>query len=193
MKHSHQRGVTLILSMIMLVLLTIVALSTFNIGKSSLQIVDNAQQQSQAQNASQAILDQVVSSPTFAENPAAVLDNSNCPTGVSAPANSRCVDVNGDGKMVFVVTLTPQPTCSRVKVVLATDLNVESREDLGCALGESQNFGTEGVTTNMSLCADSLWEIQAQATDPASRAEAVVDRGVSMRVSNDAVATACPS
>jgi Tfp pilus assembly protein PilX len=192
MTYRQQRGVTLILSLIMLVLLTIVALSTFNIGKSNLQIVDNAQQQSQAQNASQAILDQVVSTPSFVENPAAVLDNSNCPAGVAAPPNSRCVDVNGDSKTVVVVTLSPQPTCSRVKIVLATDLNVAEKEDLGCALGEQQNFGTEGVTTNMSLCSESLWEISARATEPVSRAEALIERGVSMRVSNDSVATACP-
>jgi Tfp pilus assembly protein PilX len=176
----------------MLVLLTIVALSTFNIGKSNLQIVDNAQQQSQAQNAAQSILEQVVSSPSFVENPTAVLDNSNCPTGVTAPANSRCVDVNGDGRTVVVVALSPQPSCSRVKLVLSNDLNVAEKEDLGCALGEQQNFGIEGATTGISLCSDSLWEINAHALEPVSRAEALVERGVSMRVSNDSVATACP-
>jgi Tfp pilus assembly protein PilX len=192
MKYRRQSGVTLILSLIMLVLLTIMALSTFNIGKSNLQIVDNAQQQGQAQNAAQAILEQVVSSPNFVENPAAVLDNSNCPAGAGAPANSRCVDVNGDGKTVVVVTLSPQPTCTKVKVIPAADLNVAREEDRGCTLGEQQNFGIEGVTTGGSLCSDSLWEISARATEMVSRAEAVVARGVSMRVSNDSVATACP-
>lgn len=192
MKYRQQRGVTLILSLIMLVLLTIVALSTFNIGKSNLQIVDNAQQQSQAQNASQAILDQVVSSPNFVENPTTVLDNSNCPPGITAPANSRCVDVNGDGRTVVVVALTPAPTCLQVQAVLASNLDVTKKEDLGCALGEQQNFGIEGVTTGISLCSDSVWELNALATEPVSRSEALIQRGVSMRVSNDSVATACP-
>ena len=65
---QKQKGVTLILSLIMLVLLTIMALSSFTIGKSSLQVVDNAQQQAQAQNAAQAMLDQVVSTPDFVES-----------------------------------------------------------------------------------------------------------------------------
>ena len=192
MKYRRQSGVTLILSLIMLVLLTIMALSTFNIGKSNLQIVDNAQQASQAQNAAQAILDQVVSSPNFVDTPTAVLDNSNCPVELAAPANSRCVDVNGDGKTVVVVALTPQPTCTKVQVIPAKDLNVAVEEDRGCTLGEQQNFGIEGVTTGASLCSDSLWEINAQAREPVSAASATVTRGVSMRVSNDAVATACP-
>lgn len=192
MTYRRQRGVTLILSLIMLVLLTIMALSTFNIGKSNLQIVDNAQQQGQAQNAAQAILDQVVSSPAFVENPATVLDNSNCPPGAGAPANSRCIDVNGDGKTVVVVALTPQPTCTQVQVVPASRLDVTKQEDLGCVLGEQQNFGIEGVVAGVSLCSDSQWEINAQAREPVSRAEALVTRGVSMRVSNDSVATTCP-
>lgn len=192
MSYRHQRGVTLILSLIMLILLTAMALSTFNIGKSSLQIVDNAQQQAQAQNAAQAILDQVVSSPTFVDTPSAVLDNSNCPAGVAAPGNSRCVDLYGDGKTVVVVALSPQPTCLQVQDVPASRLDVTKKEDLGCVLGEQQNFGIEGVNTGASLCSDSLWEINAKATEPVSRAEAAIARGVSMRVSTDSVATSCP-
>ncbi len=192
MKYRFQRGITLVMALIMLILLTVMALSTFNIGKVNLQIVDNAQQQGQARNAAQAILDQVVSSPNFVENPAAVLDNSNCPAELGAPANSRCVDVYGDGKTVVVVAMNPQPTCTQVQNVPASKLDVSRKEDLGCALGEQQNFGIEGVNTGASLCSDSLWELNAQANEPVSRAEAVVARGVSMRVSNDSVATACP-
>ncbi|HET8744144.1 MAG TPA: hypothetical protein VFM98_00960 [Ramlibacter sp.] len=192
MKSTSQRGITLVMALIMLILLTVMALSTFNIGKTNLQIVDNAQQQIQAQNAAQAILDQVVSSPTFVETPGEVLDNSNCPPEIGAPANSRCVDLYGDGKTVVVVAMNPQPACTQVQVVPASKLDVANKEDLGCVLGEQQNFGIEGVNTGASLCSDSLWELNAKANEPVSRAEAVVARGVSMRVSNDSVATACP-
>lgn len=188
----RQQGVTLILSLIMLVLLTIMALSSFSIGKSSLQIIDNAQQQAQVQNAAQATIDQVISTPTFAAAPGAVLDNSNCPPEVAAPANSRCVDVYGDGKTVVVVAMQPQPLCTQVKVIDANDLDISIKEDQGCAQQENQNFGIEGVFTGASLCSDSLWEINAQASEPVSRATAVLTQGVAMRVSNDSVATACP-
>lgn len=187
-----QRGVTLVVALIMLVLLTIMALSSFNIGKSSLQIVDNAQQQALAQNAAQSTINRVVSSPSFVEAPGAVLDNSNCPADLAAPANSRCVDIYGDGKSVVVVTLQPQPTCTQVKLIPAASLNLTQAEDLGCALGEQQNFGVEGVVSGGSLCSDSLWEINAAASEPVSRAQAVVTQGVVMRVSNDSVSTTCP-
>jgi Tfp pilus assembly protein PilX len=187
-----QQGITLVVSLIMLVLMTLMALSSFNIGKGSLQIVNNAQQQALAQSAAQSTIDGVVSSPSFVEAPGAVLDNSSCPTGLAAPPNSRCVDLYGDGKSVVVVTLQPQPTCTQVKLIPAASLNLTQTEDLGCALGEQQNFGVEGVVSGASLCSDSLWEINAAASEPVSRAAAVVTQGVSMRVSNDSVSTTCP-
>lgn len=194
MRKQRQRGVTLIVSLIMLVLLTIMALTTFNIGKSSLQIVGNAQDQAQVLNAAQTMLNQVVSAPTFVDSPTNVLDNSNCPVGVTAPANSRCVDLYGDQKTVVVVAMSPPPQCKRASTVPATGLNLatSTSEDWGCTLGTPQNFGIAGAMTGDSLCADSLWELNAAATDPVTQAQAVVTQGVSMRVSKDSVATACP-
>jgi Tfp pilus assembly protein PilX len=195
MTRHRQRGVTLIISLIMLVLLTIMALTTFNIGKSSLQVVGNAQEQAQVLNAAQTMLNQIVSAPTFAEAPGAVLDNSNCPTGVTAPANSRCVDLYGDTKTVLVVAMAPQPACLQAAPIPASSLNLTNvnNEDWGCTVGEGgAGFGIAGAQTGDSLCANSLWEINAAASDPVSRAQAVVTQGVSMRVSKDAVATACP-
>jgi Tfp pilus assembly protein PilX len=191
MRHK-QKGVTLVLSLIMLVLLTIMALSSFTIGKSSLQVVDNAQQQAQAQNAAQAILDQVVSTPTFAENPGNVLDNSNCPAGMAPPVNSRCVDLYGDGKTVIVVAMSPQPFCTQVKSIPAASLDLTKTEDAACTVEEKQQFGIDGVISGASLCSDSMWELNAEATERVSLAKTVVTQGIEMRVSNDAVSTACP-
>jgi len=189
-----QQGITLIVSLIMLVLLTIMALTSFNIGKSSLQVVGNAQEQAQVLNAAQTTLNQVISSPTFTEAPASVLDNSNCPTGVTAPANSRCVDLYGDAKTVIVVTMTPQPACVQASPIPASSLNLTnvSSEDWGCTLRDRGDHGIEGIESGDSLCANSLWELNARASDPVTGAQAVVTQGVAMRVSKDSVATACP-
>lgn len=191
---KRQRGVTLILSLIMLVLLTIMALTSFNIGKSSLQVVENAQQHAQVLNAAQTMVNQVVSNATFAEAPANVLDNSNCPAALGAPANSRCVDLYGDGKTVIVVAMNPQPVCQQAQLIPTSTLNLDNpkNEDWGCTLGDPSTHGIEGTNTGASLCANSLWEINAVASEPVSRAKAVVTQGVAMRVSKDAVDTACP-
>ena len=188
----QQRGITLIVSLIMLALLTIMALATFNIGKSGLQVVGNAQSQMQAGNAAQTIIQQVISTPAFSEAPDNVLDNSNCPPGVTAPANSRCVDLYGDGKTTLVVAMSPPPQCLQVKPIPAADLNLSNPQDLGCALGENQNQGVEGAATGASLCSNSTWEVTGAASDPVTRARAVVSQGVAMRISNDSAATSCP-
>lgn len=195
MKRQRQRGITLIISLIMLVLLTIMALTSFNIGKSSLQVIDNAQQQGQVLNAAQTMLNQVVSSPTFTEAPGNVLDNSNCPAALTAPANSRCVDLYGDGKTVIVVAMTPQPVCLQATPIPATALNLNNQnsEDWGCTVRERGDHGIEGVESGDSLCANSLWELNAEAREPVSSARAVVTQGVSMRVSKDSVDTTCPA
>jgi Tfp pilus assembly protein PilV len=194
MRQQRQRGVTLIISLIMLVLLTIMALTSFNIGKSSLQVVDNAQQHAQVLNAAQGVLNQVVSTPSFTEAPGNVLDNSNCPASAGAPANSRCVDLYGDGKTVIVVAMSPQPVCVQATPVPASALNLTTAQSpgWGCILGGNTNFGVEGATEGNSLCADSLWELNAVATEQVSNARAVVTKGVAMRVSQDSVDTACP-
>lgn len=188
----QQRGITLILSMIMLVLLTVMALSSFNIGKSGLLVVGNAQHQMQATNVAQSVIQQVISTPNFAESPDNVLDNSNCPTEYGAPPNSRCVDLYGDAKTVMVVAMSPQPQCLQVQAIPAASLDLSKPQDLGCAVGENQNMGIAGVVTGASLCSNSTWEVNAAASDPVSRAQAVISQGVSMRISNDSAATSCP-
>ena len=47
----RQHGITLVTALILLVVLTLLALTTFNLGKSNLQIVSNMQQRDEAQAA----------------------------------------------------------------------------------------------------------------------------------------------
>jgi len=188
----RQRGITLILSLVMLVLLLTSALTVFNLGKGNMQMVGNAQQRSQVQNAAQMVIDTVISSTGFIANPAAVLDEGNCPAALNAPANSTCVDLYGDGKTVINVALSPTPQCVQAKSVAQASLDVTRTEDLGCLVGIAQNFGIAGVSASDSLCADSLWEINASASEATSNAKAVLTQGVRLRVSTDSVATSCP-
>lgn len=193
-KFHAQRGATLIVALVMLILLSILAVSSLNIGRGSLQVVSNAQSQAVATDAAQAIINQVVSTPAFTETPNAVLEY-NCPAGFTATPNSRCVFVNdaNDTKTVVQVTLSPTPACVQSRALPTAELDLTKSEDLGCTQGFSgQNYGIEGAGAVSSLCANSMWEITAQANDPVSNAQAVVTQGVTVRVSMDSAATACP-
>ena len=184
---SLQRGVTLIMVMIMLVLLTLLALTTFNLGTSSLKIVGNFQQRSEAFAAAQEAIEQALSTTRLITNPSTIFLT---PCTV---ANTVCVDVNGDGTNDVTVQLTPQPTCIKSQVVPNAQLNFTNAEDLACSVGPSQGtFGIGGVPTGNSLCTDSIWEVRAVATDNVTQSNVAVTEGAAVRVPNTTIATYCP-
>lgn len=188
-----QRGATLVITLIMLALLTILAVATLRVGRGSLQMSGNAQARAVAQDAAQQIINQIISNKTFAEAPTNVLDNSNCPASYNAPPNSRCIDVHGDGKTVVLVALSPAPRCVQMRPIPSSELDLTRSEDLGCTQGlNNQTSGIVGGGAPNSLCANTLWELSAQASDPVTGAQASVVQGVSLRVSTDTATTSCP-
>jgi len=92
---SRQRGITLVLSLIMLVVLTMIAISATYSTSSSIRIVGNMQMQDEALNAAQAAIDKKLSSlNTF-----------------TAPADDQVtIDVNRDGTTDYTVAVAA-PVC----------------------------------------------------------------------------------
>jgi Tfp pilus assembly protein PilX len=187
MKHPRrQRGITLVTALIMLVLLTILALTSFNLGNSNLQVVGNMQRRQQALAAAHEVLEETISSANFATTPGAALAN---PCG---GPNQRCIDSDGDGKTDIKVTLSPPPSCVKVQPIKNSDLDLANTEDIGCAVGANQNFGVAGSSDGNSDCENSVWDVNAVATDTATQATVKVTQGVAIRVARDDVATNCP-
>jgi type II secretory pathway pseudopilin PulG len=188
MNHNprQQRGMTLMVALIMLVLLTLFAVTGFNLGKSSLQIVGNMQQRSQAAAAAQSAMEEVISGLRFFQTPGIVFFLP------CAGPNTRCIDINGDGVPDVTVTFTPNPVCVTGKTIKNSSLDLTKPNDAGCALGVAQNFGVVGSVTGDSLCADSVWQINAVAVDNVTQAQTALTQGVSVRVSTDDISTSCP-
>ncbi len=183
---ARQGGATLLISLIILILMTLLAVSAFNLGKGNLQIVGNMQRQNEALAAAQEAIEEATSTTRLFESPGSIF------LAPCAGANTKCVDSNGDGQMDVTVTLTPTPSCVKAATVKNVSLNLSNTEDAGCAVGAAQSFGVAGAATGDSLCADSLWEINASAVDSQTQATVVVTQGVAIRVSTDNIATACP-
>lgn len=184
---GRERGVTLIVALIMLVLITLLALTSFNIGKSNLQVVSNMQAKAEGEAAARQVIEETISSTRFFSTPGDSLGEP-----CDGEANTRCVDVNGDAAPDVKVELTPAPACIRARHVMNSALNVANEEDAGCALGASQSFGVAGSVTGESLCSDSLWELKAVATDVATEAKVEVTQGIGVRVARDDIETSCP-
>jgi hypothetical protein len=190
MRHQQQ-GATLIVALILLILLTLFAVSSFNLGKSSLQTVGNMQHRNEATAAAQQTLEEVISTTRLFQTPGNVILNGN-PLCNSGLPNTKCVDVNGDGNADIIVKLTPTPTCVKAQPILNNQLSATNPNDVGCGLQVAQGFGIAGQTTGNSLCADSLWEVTAVAQDNITGAQYSVTEGIGVRVSTDDIAASCP-
>jgi Tfp pilus assembly protein PilX len=185
---NRQRGVVMVVGLIMLVLMTLMALTTLNLGKSSLQIVGNMQLRKQVLAAAQEAIEDAVSTTRLFLSPTAIYTNP-C-TG----ANTKCIDIDGDGHPDLTVALTPTPNCVKAQIIKNAfmNLNLNDANDQACVLSTNQTFGVAGSSTANSLCSDTVWQVRAVATDNVTQAKVTVTEGVAVRVGSDVVATYCP-
>ena len=166
MNRKKQEGATLLIGLIMLILLTLMAVTTFNIGKGNLQIVGNMQFRNETLREAEKAVETAISKPT----------------GVSAPSTSTAGG--------YVVTVTPTLVQAHVKKNSVINLNNPS--EVGCTLGAAQIFGVQGAATGNSLCAKTLYNLRVTAVDTVTNATVVVDQGVSVQVSADKVCSLVP-
>ncbi len=181
----RQQGSTLIIALIMLVLLTLFAVSSLKTAKTNLLVVGNMQMKNEALNASQEAIEKVISTSQFISDPGNAVINP------CAGPNTLCTDVNGDGTADFTSTLAPQPACVAVKPIKNADLVLTNLEDLGCSAGQQQQFGVAGAVTGDSLCSNTVWEITAETVGATTGAKAAATQGIGVRVSSDAAGTSC--
>jgi Tfp pilus assembly protein PilX len=180
----RQRGMTLLVGLVMLVLLLMMAVSAFNISRTNTAITGNMQNKMEATHAAMQATEEVISTTRFIDTPNNAL-----------PGNQLEVDVNADGKTDITVTLAPPPCIKKIVVIKNASLNLSNPDDIPCALGVSQSLGVSGAATGDSLCAASVWEITANATDAVTQAQSTVVTGVAVRVSADEAldpSVACP-
>ena len=181
----RQRGTTLVIALIMLVLLTLFAVSSLNTANTNLKVVGTMQARAEATNAAQDTIERVLSTPQFIANPANAIPN---PCG---SANRACTDVTGDGTPEFITVLDPVPACITVTPIKNSDLKLTNPEDLGCSAGQQQQFGVAGAVTGDSLCSQTVWQIRAKTTDNNTGATATITQGVGVRISADDAGTSC--
>ncbi len=182
----RQRGITLIVTMVMLLALSMLAVWAYNSSTANMRIVGNTQARQEAFAAAQAAVEKTISSPVFVQQAAAV---------ASAPVP---VDIDGDGVNDFEARLTPQPACYRVRVIKVNELDPGSPQDLHClGSGAAQNSGIEidgaAPPSGDSICADSEWNVRAEVADARSNAFVAVNQGVGIRSLITDATNSCPA
>lgn len=163
---KRQRGIVLILSLIMLVVLTLLAVSAIRLSTVNLRTVANAQTRSEAMSAAQRTIDCVLST-NFAENVASI---AGIVTGPCAhPAGSP---ISEGGKNYTVVIATP--CLVRSAPVLNIALNLADAAEKTCQKGSSA----------YSQCSDTVWQIGATSSSGWFGATVSITQGTGIRMDN---------
>ena len=116
---KRQRGATLLISLIMLVVLTLFAVSAFNLSSVNLRIAGNYQDQKEMEAIAQQAIEQVISTPTaFNIAPAAqTITISGRNVTISAPKCNYFVTAKGYTKKIGEIT--PEDTDWEIRASVA--------------------------------------------------------------------------
>ncbi|OHC71306.1 MAG: hypothetical protein A2045_07325 [Rhodocyclales bacterium GWA2_65_20] len=169
--HS-QRGVTLVIGLIMLVLLTLLGMSAFNTSTSYFKVIGNMQHQTVAGAAAQSALDQVLSHGAYFTEP------TTAPTSID-------VDINGDGNANDLTVTLTQPCLLSTVTITTSELSPTNTDDLKClgtAVGKNTGIMGQSLGGSASECARVTWRVTATVTDDLTRATAQVTEGASVRM-----------
>lgn len=172
----QQRGTVLLVALIMLLLITLMVVSGFNLTQTNLKVVQNMESRNLAKYAANAAIEEAISSAQFLSSPSNVFQTS------CEQSNRKCYDFNGDGSVDIAVVID-NPSCVIVLPIKNSALNVADPSDASCFIQDSEN----------SMCVNSVWEIRATARDVLTGAEIVVRQGVAVRATSNNIATACPA
>lgn len=170
MKLTQQKGVTLIIGLIMLLVLTLLVVSAVRFGSTNLRIAGNMQVQTEAAAAAQQAIEKVLSA-DFTAAPVAVTIN---------------VDLNNDGATDYTAVI-PQPVCNSGQPLTGSDGNPSLASDQSLfSSGNSDNAGIIDSNGNSSESTSFIikqqWDVQARVTDGRTGADLTQHQGVSVRV-----------
>jgi Tfp pilus assembly protein PilX len=191
---KRERGATLIVALVFLVMLALFGLSAYQTSMTDQKSSGNMQARNEALNAAQQAIETTISTPQFVSTPANALPTPNPLITQPSPcgtANVFCSDHDNDGVGDYIVRLQPAPSCVASAIIKVIDLNIANAEDLGCAVGQVQQFGIAGAAVGDSLCANTTWNVTAEAAATTSGAKVTISQGVGIRVGIDDLTGTC--
>ena len=165
-----QRGTSLIISLIMLVLLTLLAVSAIRFGVVNLKIAGNAQVQTEATTAAQSTIENLIEEINAAENIDAI--------------QARAAAAVSTGSQNYPVAVV-KPACNVSVPVLNQDLDTSSAADVPCFESADTDVAYKPDGTpigKLSACNRQQWDLQVTVNDPATGAAFTMVQGLSVRV-----------
>lgn len=167
---ASQSGITLVVSLIMLIVLTLLVVSAIRFGIINLKISGNAQTEAEANAATHVALEKMLEQVVAAEK----ID--------TIPAQPEMmISTGGNSYKVNV----QKPACLLSKNISLTSLDHNSAIDRPCISNTPQptQFDANGLPIpKPTACKDQQWDIAASVSDPSSGANVSMLQGVSLRV-----------
>ena len=168
--HKAQAGITLVVSLIMVIVLTLLVVSAIRFANINLKIAGNVQAEVEATAAAQVAIEQTVEKALDAEN-------------IGLIAAQPAVTVSTGGKTLTVNV--SKPDCIFSRNVSNSELDATNADDMTCFEGtDSDNMidAAGNQTTRPSACKEQQWDINAKVNDASTGAKVEVVQGVKIRV-----------
>ena len=169
MSGRGQSGMTLVVALVMLVVLTLLVVSAIRFGNINLRIAGNAQSEAEATSAAQVAVETMVNKINAAAN-------------ISSLTSQTMSVSTGGGTYTVSVT---KPGCIFNKPINNSDLDPTKTSDQACfETTDTEKLVTSGntLTTAPTACKDQQWDVQASVDDSKSGAKTSMLQGVSVRV-----------
>jgi hypothetical protein len=173
LKRQTQKGATLLVGMIMLVVLTLLVVFAIRSGNTNLKIAGNMQVQTEASASVQQSIEKIIEDIKLVED-FTLIDTTAAKYQPSATGN-----------VTYTVTIEPLDNCKVESPVLNASLDPANPNDVPCfespdADKAIKDDGT--LTTTLSACKNQQWDIEASVTDANSGARVTQVQGISIRV-----------
>ena len=168
-RQRRQAGMTLVVALVMLVVLTLIVASAIRFGNINLKITGNVQSETEAVSAAQVALESMIQAINGSTNISAI--------------SSQTSSVSTGGT-AYAVTVA-KPGCLFNKPVNNADLDPAKSGDRVCfdtADPERLLTANNTLTTSPTGCKDQQWDVTAAVDDNRSGSKATLLQGVSVRV-----------
>jgi hypothetical protein len=197
--HARERGSTLIISLVFLLVFLVMALSIFRGALTSSQAIGNMQWRNEAISAANETIDLLLSNANVATQTPVVVAQVNGADGKGGIP----YDINGDNAADVIVRFptisgVTGPQCLRVRPIPSTELSPSRAEDAGCftsstagGIAVEGGGGATPASGPSSLCANSEWSMTVRATDASTSTSVDVSQGFAVRVPTVSIPAEC--
>ncbi len=180
-----QRGATMVVTLVFLILLSILAITAFKSSTNNLRVVGNMQARQEGLATAQVAIERVISSTAFTTNPDSI-------------RNTRIdFNIDNDAQQTADYAVSFRlPTCYRIRPIRNSELNPALATDRTCIRSAAIASGIDdaavsATVSDVSLCSETEWDITADVTDVRSGTAVTVHQGVGVRIISADATNSC--